>query len=66
MAASQITKGVGTTMNWITWISGAVCLVLAVGILLLKYIRKDSRELILMEWRHPMRSYFFVAQLVGV
>ena len=53
-------------MNWATWVGGATCLVLAFTIMLLKYLRIDSRELVLMEWNHPMRCYFFVAQLVAI
>jgi hypothetical protein len=66
MSVVPFTSKVGTNMCWFTWIAGAVCLGLHLLLVSIKLMNKEWRELVLMEWNHPMRCYFHVAPLVAV
>ena len=66
MSVVPFTSWIGTNMNWITWVSGLICLSLHFILIGIKLCNKDFRELVMMEWNHPMRCYFHVAPLVAV
>ena len=64
MAATHFTRDAGTAANWIYWISGVIALALMCTVYLVKLV--CYRELVLLEWYHPMRCYFFVAIVVAL
>jgi len=66
MAVVDFTSDVGTTGNWLFWISAIVALGLACIVYLVKLIIPSWRVLVLMEWNDPVRAYFFVAPVVAI
>ena len=63
MSKVEFTSGVGTTVNWITSVGGFLSWLGAVLIWVAKFSSKDTREMAMIEWNHPIRCYFFVAGL---
>ena len=66
IASADFTSSLGHLGNWITWMLGAVTLMIFSIIYMIKAIHPKSRKIVIAEWHHPRRQYFIIAPHIAV